>query len=205
VPLLISIVLPVAVLTAALAPALVVFLYGGKWEPAVPVLRFLMILTVVRVLTSLTFDILTSVGATRATLWLNLGWAVALVPVLYVGTSMAGIRGAAIGHALVASLVALPLAILLLYRAGVRLAPIGPALVRPLLGCGLAATVCLLVVHLVGSSHFLQLSLAGSAGLVTYVLIVVPRERLRRWGRRERALLPALRRDVTPQRPQEGT
>ncbi len=58
VPLLISIVLPVAVLTAALAPALVVFLYGDKWAPAVPVLGFLMILTAVRVLTSFTFDIL---------------------------------------------------------------------------------------------------------------------------------------------------
>ena len=192
VPLLISVVLPVAVLTALLAPALVVFLYGDKWAPAVPVLRFLMILTVVRVLTSFTFDILTSVGATRATLWLNLGWAVALIPALYVSTSMAGIRGAAMGHALVALLVALPLAILLLHRAGVQLAPIAPQLVRPLLGCGLAATVCLLVVQMVESSLFLQLAVAGSAGLITYVLIVVPWEQLRRWGRRDRALIPVL-------------
>jgi PST family polysaccharide transporter len=184
---------------------LVVFLYGDKWAPAVPVLGFLMILTVVRVLTSFTFDILTSVGATRATLWLNLGWAVALIPALYVSTSMAGIRGAAMGHALVALMVALPLAILLLHRAGVQLAPIAPKLVRPLLGCGVAATVCLLVVQMVENSIFLQLAVAGSAGLITYVLIVVPWEQLRRWFRRDRALIPALHRDVQSQRPQEGT
>jgi PST family polysaccharide transporter len=203
VPLLIAVAMPFAVLTATLAPALVMFLYGDTWAPAVPVLRFLMILSVVRVLTSFTVDILTSVGATRATFWLNLGWAAALIPALFVSTSVAGIRGAAMGHALVALLVALPLAILLLHRAGVQLAPIGSALVRPLLGCALAATVCLLTMHVVEGSSFVQLSIAGSAGLVTYALIVVPRENLRRWRGRAGALISVRRADVKSQRPQE--
>jgi PST family polysaccharide transporter len=58
-----------------------------------------MILMAGRVLVSFTFDILTSTGATRFTLWLNLGWAVVLIPAMYFGTSHSGIRGTAISHA----------------------------------------------------------------------------------------------------------
>ncbi len=116
---------------ATLAPQLVDFLYGDKWGPSAVALRYLMVLMVVRMLTSLAFDILTAVGATKSTVWLNAGWAVALVPALWIGTHLDGIRGAAIAHGVVAVLVALPLAVLALRLAGVSLVPTLPALMRP--------------------------------------------------------------------------
>ncbi|MEU0480889.1 lipopolysaccharide biosynthesis protein [Streptosporangium sp. NPDC006013] len=187
VPLLVAFVLPVAVVTATLAPEIVAFLYGEKWAPAAGVLALLAVLLVVRMLTSLAFDILTSAGATRATVWMNLGWAVALVPALWAGTHWYGIRGAAIGHALAGLLVALPMAVLMLSRAGVRLAPVLPALVRPLLGAVLAAAVTVALAVLVGgvtAAPLVRLCVAGAGGLLAYVLLAVPAARLRELGAR---------------------
>jgi PST family polysaccharide transporter len=180
-PLLVTSVVPIAVLTSALAPALVVVLYGGPWAEAAPALRFLMVLTVVRILVSFSLDILMGAGATRSTLWVNLGWAVAVIPALFVGTKVDGIRGAAIGHAVVGLVVAVPLAAWALHRAGVRLAPIAAAFVRPLVAGALAGVVALLVRHVAGTNSFVQLSLAGTAGVLAYVAVAVPRERLRQW------------------------
>lgn len=191
VPLLFSIVVPVAVLMGTLAPAVVVFLYGARWAPAAEVLRFLAILMVVRMLTALAFDILAAMGATRATVWLNLGWAVALIPALMVGARVDGIRGAAIGHAVVAVLVALPLATLALHRAGVVLAPIAAALVRPLLGGVLAAAVMTVLARTVGGVPLIQLCVAGGTGLLAYVLVVVPQAVLKQLGGRVTDLIPA--------------
>ena len=72
VPMLITLVLPVAVLFGVLAPLVVPFLYGERWLPAAQALSFLMALMVVRMLTALAFDILTSLGATRLVVWMNL-------------------------------------------------------------------------------------------------------------------------------------
>lgn len=190
VPVLFASVLPVAVLLAALAPEIVVFLYGPQWAPAAAVLRFLAVLMVVRMLTSLAFDILTSVGATRWTVWLNLGWAVALVAALLAGTRLDGIRGAAAGHAVVAVLVALPLAVLALQRAGVRLRPVVPALWRPVAAAALSAAVVVPLERLTGGTPFLALCVAGGAGAAVYVLAVVPLPCLRELTGRAARLVP---------------
>jgi PST family polysaccharide transporter len=167
----------------------VVFLYGDQWAPAAPVLRILAVLTVVRLLTMFAVDILAGSGTTRVTLWLNLVWAVAIIPPLIVGTQLYGIRGTAMAHALVALLVAAPLAVWTLHRAGVRLAPIGPALLRPLLAAGLAAATCLSVAELTAGSPFLQLATAGTASLLVYLAAVLPPPVLRRAASRTRALI----------------
>ncbi|MFJ2028462.1 oligosaccharide flippase family protein [Streptosporangium sp. NPDC087985] len=190
VPLLISIVLPVAVLLGTLSPSVVVFLYGERWAPSAEVLRFLAILMVVRMLTALAFDILAAMGATKATVWLNLGWAVVLVPALMIGARVDGIRGAAIGHAVVAVLVALPLATLALHRAGAVLAPIATALVRPLLGGALAAIVMLTLAQVVHRAPLIQLCVAGGAGLLVFIFVVVPQAVLRKLGGRVTELIP---------------
>jgi O-antigen/teichoic acid export membrane protein len=179
VPVLISAVLPVAVVMATLAPQLVDFFYGDKWGPSAVVLRYLSVLMVVRMLTSLAFDILTSLGATRFTVWLNAGWAIALVPALWIGTHLDGIRGAAIAHAVVAVFVALPLALLALRLAGVSLLPTLPALVRPAVGAAIAATVILLMEAVVKGHPFVLLVLAGGAGLIAYILVVIPLSQFR--------------------------
>jgi PST family polysaccharide transporter len=137
---------------------------------------------VVRMLTSLTFDILTSAGVTRATVWLNLGWVVALVPALLVGVQLGGIRGVGIGHAVVAVLVAFPLSLVALHRSGVRLGPAVPSLIRPALGAALAAVVIVALSQVTGGTPFVELCLAGGAGMLVYILVVVPRDQLRRLG-----------------------
>ena len=176
VPLLLAVVLPSAVLMAALAHPLV-GLYGQQWGQSAEVLRFLVVLMVGRMLTSLAFDILTSLGATRSSLLLNLAWAVVLIPVLVVGTRLDGIRGAAIGHALVALLVAVPLAIVAVRRAGVQLRPIVPALVRPCLGGAMAGAVVMLLAGVVDGGPGFELCVAGGAGMVTALLVNVrPRQ-----------------------------
>jgi PST family polysaccharide transporter len=179
VPLLLAAILPVAVVIAILAPQLVDFLYGDKWGPSAAALRYLMVLMVVRMLTSFAFDILTALGATRYTVWLNAGWAVALVPALWIGTQLDGIRGAAIAHGVVGVLVAIPLAVLALRLAGVSLVPTLPALIRPTIGAGMSAAVIMLLDSLISGNSFVQLLLAGGAGLIVYILVVVPLDRLR--------------------------
>jgi O-antigen/teichoic acid export membrane protein len=192
VPLLFAGVMPIAMLMAVLAPALVVFLYGVQWAPAAPVLRFLAVLTVVRLLTMFAIDIVTSAGATRATIWLNLGWAVVVVPALIVGTQVDGIRGTAVAHAIVAVLIATPLAMWTLHKSRVRLAPVVPELVRPLLAVGLATATCLGAAEITHtSSPFVQLVIAGPASLLVYVAAVVPRSALCWAGGRVRDLIHA--------------
>jgi PST family polysaccharide transporter len=189
--LLITSVLPIGILLVVLAPSLVEFLYGARWAPAAPVLRFLVVLGVVRMLTMLAVDILAGAGATRTALWLNLGWAVALVPALVAGTHLDGVRGAAVAHAIVAVLVALPLALIALRRIGVQLRPIPATLLRPLLAGVLCTVVCVLVADLTRGSAFVQLLAAGSAGLLAYVMVAVPAEQLRRWAGQATRLIPA--------------
>jgi PST family polysaccharide transporter len=180
VPLLVSAILPFAVVMATLASPLIEVLYGTRWEPAATVLRYLAVLMVVRILTSLVFDILTSLGATRSATVLTGAWAVALVPALWFGAHLDGIRGAAIVHGIVAVGVALPLAILLLRLAGVSLATVVPALVRPTVAAACSASVILGLLVLLGDGDsIVQLVLAGGAGMVAYVAVVVPREQLR--------------------------
>ncbi|MEU7888151.1 oligosaccharide flippase family protein [Microbispora bryophytorum] len=180
VPMLLVLVLPIAALVGALAPPLVVFLYGDKWLPAAGVLSFLMILMVVRMLTALSFDILTSLGATRSVVRMNLVWAAVLLPSLYAGAQLWGVHGVALAHAAVALLVALPLAVLLLSREGVVLRPLVPRVARLLLG-GLAAVAAVWAVGRLtgGTIPFVQLCAGGAAGIAVFALVGVPVAQIR--------------------------
>ncbi|GAA3662908.1 hypothetical protein GCM10022224_028630 [Nonomuraea antimicrobica] len=191
VPLLITMVLPLGAFMAVLAHPLIIFIYGEEWELAAGVLRFLAVVMVVRMLTSFALDILNGQGATRSTVWMNLGHAAAMIPALIVGTQLDGIRGAAIGQAVAAVLVALPLAMLAVHRAGVRLAPVLPALVRPMLGALLCGGVMLGLTALTEGLPFVQLAVAGGGGLLAYVLVVVTRDQFHTVSDRLVRLLPA--------------
>jgi O-antigen/teichoic acid export membrane protein len=187
VPLLIAAVLPIGLVMAILGLPLIAFLYGARWSPSAPVLTFLAVLMMVRLLTWLAVDILISMGNTRATVLLNVVWAVALVPALYLAVRLDGIEGAAIAHAAVGGLVALPLAGYILHRAGVRLGPIAPQLLRPLLAACVAGAVMVLLSWLVPAGGLAELSFAGGIGTCVYALIAVPREHLVRFLSRARA------------------
>ncbi len=178
-PLMVTVVAPIVALTSILATPLVTLLYGERWSPAASVLHILVGLTLVRMVTGLSMDVLMSAGATRATLWLNLGWAVVLIPTLWWATQLAGIRGAAIAQTLVGVLVAVPLAAAALHRANVALEPVGVALIRPLLAAAVASAVAVVALRFAGSYPLVQLAVAGTAGLLAYVPAAVPRDQLR--------------------------
>jgi PST family polysaccharide transporter len=180
-PLLVTVVAPIVALTAVLATPLISFLYGGQWTPAAVALEFLAVFTLVRLATGLAMDALMGAGATRAALWVQLGWAVALVPALWVGTHLDGIRGAAIAHAAVGLVVAVPLTAVALRRAGVDLAPVRRALVRPVLAAVLAGGVAVVAARFAGPHPFVQLLAGGVAGLAAYVPAAVPWDQLRQW------------------------
>ena len=180
VPLLVTVVAPIVALTSVLAGPLVALLYGERWAPTAAVLQILVLLTIVRMVTSLAMDVLMSAGATRANLWVNLGWAAALIPALWWATEHDGIRGAAVAQSAVGFLVAIPLSALALRRVGIPLTPLGPAMVRPLFAAVLAGVVALLVARLSRPYPFVQLAVAGTAGLLAYVPIAVPWDQFRR-------------------------
>jgi PST family polysaccharide transporter len=186
VPLLGGMVLPIAVLMGTLAPAVVEFLYGANWLPAAQVLRFLAIVMAVRMLTLLITDILAALGRTKATMWVNLCWAVALVPTLLVGARLDGIQGAAVAHAVVAVVVALPLLGVALHRSGVPVGLFAAGLARPLLGAAAAGLVMAGLATVIDGAFF-ELCVAGGAGLLLFVLVVVPRAVLKRLVRQGRA------------------
>ncbi|MEV0623170.1 oligosaccharide flippase family protein [Nonomuraea sp. NPDC050404] len=188
VPLLVTFVMPVALVMATLAHPLITFLYEARWDPAAGVLRWLAVLMVVRMITSyLVTDILISTGATKSTVWLNLGWAVALLPALIAGAQLGGINGAAMGHAAVAVLVALPLGVLLLRRQGVRLRPVLPGLVRPALATLVTGLYMVLLTGVFEAAALLELLLVGGSGLLVFALLATPPAVLGRLIRRGRA------------------
>ncbi|NUR70152.1 MAG: oligosaccharide flippase family protein [Hamadaea sp.] len=178
-PILVTVLVPVAVLMAILANPLIAVLYGVKWSAAAPVLPFLMVLTVVRVLTGFALDILIGSGATKAALRLYLIWATALIPVLLLATDRGGIAGAAIAQAAAAVLVALPTTIIALHRLGVRLRPVLPKLVRPVLGGLLAGVLAWLATHFLGVP-LVALLVGGIAGLIAYAVTAVDLSQVRR-------------------------
>ena len=150
-------------------------LYGAHWVPAADALRFLAFVMVARMLTALVFDIQTGLGNTKVTVGLNLVWLVALLPALWIGANSDGIRGAAIGHAVVALLVAIPLAGWLLHRAGVHMGPVLRGIVRPVLAA-VAAGLTMAALAAPFDSPLVKLVVAGGVGMVAYVAIAVPAE-----------------------------
>ncbi|MEV6931057.1 oligosaccharide flippase family protein [Dactylosporangium sp. NPDC051485] len=181
VPVLVSVVAPIVALMSVLAHPLISLLYGGRWEPAAPVLALLVGLTFVRMVTSLVMDALMGAGATRSTLWIYLGWSIALIPALWFATESYGIKGAAIAQTGVGVLVAIPLTAIFLQRANVALRPLGRPLVRPILSTILAAAVAVAAARFTGPHAVVQLLAGGVAGLAVYIPLVVPRDQLRRF------------------------
>lgn len=181
-PLLVLAMTPIAVLIGVLAVPTIALLYGPKWLPAAEPLRFLMILMVVRMVTGLCEDILMSTGKTKWTLFVNTGWLIVAIPSLWFATKADGAEGTAIAHAAVGVLVAIPLAAFAVHRVGVSLGPLGRRMIRPLIAGAVAGVVALLIDHaLLGYNAFVQLAVAGTVGLVVYVVAAVPMDDLRLW------------------------
>jgi O-antigen/teichoic acid export membrane protein len=180
-PLLVTVVAPIVALTSVLSTPLIALLYGSRWSLAAPVLQVLVLLTLVRMVNNLAMDALMGAGATRANLWVNLWWALVLIPALWWATKEWDITGAAWAQTIVGFLVVVPLSAIALRRVGIPMRPIALAVVRPLSAAAIAGGVAFLVAKVSGTHAFVQLVLAGTAGLIVYVPLAVPREQLHDW------------------------
>ena len=188
--LLATVLLPLCTLLAVLAAPLVSFVYGAEKVAAAPVLRWLAVLGAVRVLVGFVFDYLAGLGRARTTLLLQVCWLAVLLPALVVGAHLGGIRGAAIAHVIVATLVTVPLFLATLHRARIDLPAVGRRLVRPALGV-LAVVAVGALAQITLSNPFTHLMVFAPVMLVTYALVAVPAADLRQWAR------PLLRRGTT--------
>jgi O-antigen/teichoic acid export membrane protein len=127
-------------------------------------------------------DALMGAGATKATLWLNLGWAAVLFPALWVATKIGGIHGAAIAQTGVGFLVAVPLAAFALRKSNVSLRPVAAGIARPVLSAIAAGLVAFVAMRYAGGPWaFTQLVVGGIVGLAVYVPLAIPRDQLKLW------------------------
>ena len=134
---LMAIILPLCVLVAIMAPAIVDVVYGERWAPSSAALRWLIALGGVRVATELSNDFMVAIGRSRTTMWIQALWTAVLVPALLAGAHLGGIEGVAGAHALVAVLIVLPAMATALARRGVRLGKLAAGLARPALAAAL--------------------------------------------------------------------
>ena len=115
---------------------------------------------------------LTASGRTRALLSIQIGWLVALLPLLIVGVDRYGIEGAGLADVVVSALVVLPAYLVILRRAGVQSRPLAGAVVRPAIASLVAGAAAYAIA---GSGRsWTVLMVGGSAGAGAYLLVVGP-------------------------------
>ncbi len=160
---------PVCLLLGALAPNLILTVYGGKWAAASKALIGLSLFAAGRTIMELFIDFLTTLGRTRAVLLVQVIWLPVLTAALLILVERFGIAGAGAAHAAVATLVVVPAYILLVKRAGVRPAMVARALMPSLWLASVAAFVAWSVSSLMGTP-FLACAAGGGAGLALYLI-----------------------------------
>jgi len=171
--LLLLVTLPACLLLAAFAEPLVRLVYGDLWLPSAPVLPWLMLLALARVMGELVYDFLVALGSSKSNLALQVVWLAALAVALPLAVRIGGIEGIAIAHAGVAVLIIFPAYAIVLRRAGVSLRVMGAQLSRPLAGTVLGALAGTSVVLLVGD-RLAQLALGGALVGLVYLVTVYP-------------------------------
>jgi O-antigen/teichoic acid export membrane protein len=187
--LLVVVTIPVCVLLSSLAHPVIAFVYGQRWGPAAPALRFLALFAIVRILQSLAYDALVAVGQAKSTVWLQGAWLSSLIPVLAIGAHLGGIRGVSVGHLAVGALVVVPLHLLVLRQIGIQLGGLGRRLVWPVVGGAMAVSGSL--VSLMVAPQVAKLFVGGGVGLAAYGLTILPmRAFLRGGGRIDSAASP---------------
>lgn len=168
---------PMVVLIAALAQPIVQFLYGDKWDAAIPVLRLLVILGGMRVVLNSLLDIIVADGRPRHLFGLYGIWLVAVVPALFIGAEIGGITGVAIAHLVVAIGIVLPVVLWAIHSGGIDAFALVRTCMRPLVA-GLAALVVAYLATQLGVGEFFQLAIGGIAGVVVYAVVLLPRNPL---------------------------
>jgi len=176
-----SILVPLVVMIAVLAPEVIEFLYGPKWLPAATPLRFLVLLGGIRIVIDLLVDLTIADDRPGVALAVRTVWLAAVIPALAVGANSDGLRGVGIAHVLVAAALVVPLLLLDARRSGIRTSALGRQAVRPLLAGAAGAGAALAVLPLV-SGVVVRLVVGGAAGGIAYLVVLVPRNPLVRWA-----------------------
>lgn len=169
--------LPAGAALAALASPLVLFVYGARWEAAVPVLVALGFFGTFRVLFDLFVAFLLACGRSGPVLCIQGLWLVALVPVMIAATNAWGIAGTGYAHVLVAIFVTGPAYLYAVRRAGVDLRTLVGPLVLPLLAAVPAAALGGLAAATIDRA-WLALVVGGLSGGLVYATLIG------RWVRR---------------------
>jgi O-antigen/teichoic acid export membrane protein len=160
---------PVCFFLGALAPSLIVTVYGGKWAAASAALVGLAILGAGRTVMELFSDFLVALGRTRAVLFVQVIWLPALAVALYVLVGRFGIAGAGAAHATVASLIVVPAFVWFVKRAGVPPLMVARALMPPLCWAFVTALIAGAVSRQVSAPLWACVA-GGSAGLAIYLI-----------------------------------
>ena len=165
---------PFAALLIA-APALMIgTLYGERWVGGAPALQFLALMTIVRLLDGLVDDALFAGGHSNWIVFKNVVWLAALGVALTIGAHVDGIRGVAIGHAIVACGVILPLMCWVLVHFGMwraKLAFVAAVLVPAGAVAGLA---CWLVRTNISGPHIVMLGASALVLIAVYAALLTP-------------------------------
>jgi O-antigen/teichoic acid export membrane protein len=168
---------PAGTLLAVLATPLVELVYGTRWAPAAAVLVPLAIFGAVRVAFDLMASYLLARGASRAVLWLQALWLVALVPAMVIATRHNGIVGAGWAHPVVAVVVTVPAYLWAVHRASADLGALLRAAWPPLAAAVPTWLVASWTSGLVEGAA-LSLLVGGISGALVYGMCV------QRWVRR---------------------
>ncbi len=134
----ISVLMPLVILLAILAPELIPVVYGTRWQSAVTPLRFLVVLGGLRILIDLLIDLAIADGRPRVALTVRTAWLAAIVPALAIGAELDGLRGVGIAHALVAAGLIVPWLLIDARRSGIPTLALARQATRPVAGGAVA-------------------------------------------------------------------
>ncbi|MFC6705707.1 oligosaccharide flippase family protein [Flexivirga alba] len=125
---------PISGFTLVLSSEIVDTLYGHRWIDAAPVIVVLGVYGSLFVCSLLLSNLLVGVGLPSRNLLVQIIWLVVLVPAMFLGVELDGMRGAAFAHVAVIVLIVLPAYFILARRFVGNLARILVAATMPALG-----------------------------------------------------------------------
>lgn len=161
---------PACLILGTLARPLIIVVYGEKWAPSAGVLSLLCVMALVRIVGELAYDYLVAMGRSVAVLYLQGVWVVFLIPALYLGAQVGGIKGVGAGHAVVALCFIVPLMLVLLDQSMVSTRGLWLSWRGPLLASGAAGAGGLLATS--GGTGVLNLLVGGLAAVLIYFLLM---------------------------------
>lgn len=176
-----SVLVPLVVVLEVLAPEVIRFLYGNKWEAAATPLRFLVLLGGLRIVIDLLMDLTIADGRPTTSLKIRTVWLIALIGALAAGAHLDGLRGVGIAHVMVAVLIIVPWLLVDARRSGVKAVWLGRQVVRPALA-GLLSAAAMLAVLAVLHGDLLRLFVGGAVGGLVYLAALLPRNPLVAWA-----------------------